>query len=248
MPVPVRVTNAWESLKRLDIRTVIDVGAYDGDTGRIFRDMWPNAELHCFEPQVEIFSRLRNWASTQNGQVHAYNFAVGNVSRIQTLRVVQERDRTASIIRRFDDEQPGKMPVASHEVRVERLDDVLDAAALTAGIFIKIDVEGFEREVMRGGSAVLDRAAVCVIEHHTRLTPHGAADMAEIRRHTRKPRPDIHRNDAANLRCKRPLRLRRRAVHQLAALRAAHRYPERLHASGIIRVRDDASARTRPYL
>lgn len=72
------------------------------------------------------------------------------------------------------------MPVASHEVRVERLDDVLDAAALTAGIFIKIDVEGFEREVMRGGSAVLDRAAVCVIEHHTRLTPHGAADMAEI--------------------------------------------------------------------
>ena len=180
MPVPVRVTNAWESLKRLDIRTVIDVGAYDGDTGRIFRDMWPNAELHCFEPQVEIFSRLRNWASTQNGQVHAYNFAVGNVSRIQTLRVVQERDRTASIIRRFDDEQPGKMPVASHEVRVERLDDVLDAAALTAGIFIKIDVEGFEREVMRGGSAVLDRAAVCVIEHHTRLTPHGAADMAEI--------------------------------------------------------------------
>jgi len=178
-PAPSHPTDAWASLRRLDVRTVIDVGAFDGDTARIFREMWPNAELHCFEPQAAPYAALRAWAAQQGPQVHTYDFALGDAPGTATMRSFVDALNETSFVRHFEDTSRHR-PLFETTMRIERLDDVLNAEALTPGVFVKIDVEGFERAVIRGGGAVLDRTAVCMIEVSTLFESAGAADLSEI--------------------------------------------------------------------
>jgi len=148
-PAPSHPTDAWASLRRLDIRTVIDVGAFDGDTARIFREMWPNAELHCFEPQAAPYAALRAWAAQQGPQVHTYDFALGDAPGTATMRSFVDALNETSFVRHFEDTSRHR-PLFETTMRIERLDDVLNAEALTPGVFIKIDVEGFEDQVVAG--------------------------------------------------------------------------------------------------
>jgi FkbM family methyltransferase len=188
---PKHPVDAWPSLKRLDIRTVIDVGAFDGDTARIFRDMWPNAEIHCFEPQAAPYAALKDWATQEAPHVRTYDCALGDAPGTATMRGFVGSTETpngpdrlkglneTSFVRRFE-ESSRERALFETTVRIERMDDVLNAAALTPGIFLKIDVEGFERAVLSGATAVLDRTAVCMIEVSTLFESAGAADMSEI--------------------------------------------------------------------
>jgi FkbM family methyltransferase len=178
-PQPPPVTPTWAAIRRLDIRTVIDVGALDGDTARLYREIWPHAALHCFEPQVAQYALLKEWAARQQPSVHTYGFALGAAPTTATMFSVQDRPQHTSMVRDFRSsvDSPNR---SEQPTRVERMDAVLDAAELESGILVKIDVEGYEREVLRGAAQVLDRAAVCIIEVNDALIEVGAADIAEI--------------------------------------------------------------------
>jgi FkbM family methyltransferase len=178
-PQPVPVDPAWAAIRRRDIRTVIDVGALDGDTARLYREIWPHAVLHCFEPQATQYALLEQWATRQQPPVHTYEFALGAAPATATMFSVQDRPHHTSMVRDFlsSVDSPDRL---EQPMRVERMDDVLNAADLESGILVKIDVEGYEREVLRGAAQVLDRAAICIIEVNAVLVELGAADIAEI--------------------------------------------------------------------
>ena len=50
------------------------------------------------------------------------------------------------------------------EIDVRRLDDAARELSLVDEILVKIDTEGFEKEVLRGGMDVMARAAACIVE------------------------------------------------------------------------------------
>ena len=47
---------------------------------------------------------------------------------------------------------------------MKRLDDVAVELSLEDEILIKMDIQGFERQVILGGTTVLKRAVACIIE------------------------------------------------------------------------------------
>jgi FkbM family methyltransferase len=51
-------------LKRLipDARTVLDIGANLGQSAKSFRELWPEAAIHCFEPDPRNLQELRDSA------------------------------------------------------------------------------------------------------------------------------------------------------------------------------------------
>src|SRR5204863_5653458 len=74
----------------------------------------------------------------------------------------------ASSLLRISDLSKSAFPETDREsattVKVARLDDVLDASSLERDVLIKIDVQGVEDRVIRGGRAVFSAAKIVLIE------------------------------------------------------------------------------------
>jgi FkbM family methyltransferase len=77
-----------EYLERIDRSTVLrslvgnspvifDVGANIGQTLTEFKQLWPKAEVHCFEPLVEFYNKLHTTSANYN-KVICNNFALSD--------------------------------------------------------------------------------------------------------------------------------------------------------------------------
>ena len=162
----------WRSLlglERRPIRTVIDVGAYDGDTAKFFRQQFPEATVHCFEPQPKQFRALQQWAETQGRWVTCHPQALGETNGSAILQSYPQMPRYASMrpaTKAWTAEYSQARPLQTVPVSIEvrRLDDVARELSLVDEILVKIDTEGFEKEVLRGGMDVMSRASACIVE------------------------------------------------------------------------------------
>ena len=162
----------WRSLlglQRRPIRTVIDIGAYDGDTAKFFRQQFPEATIHCFEPQPKQFQTLQQWAETQGGRVTCHPQALGETTGSAILQSYPQMPRYASIrsateawIAEYSRTRP--LQAVPVEIQIRRLDDMARELALVDDILVKVDTEGFELEVLRGGLRVMARASACIVE------------------------------------------------------------------------------------
>ena len=47
-------------LVKKDNPIIFDIGANNGDTLAEFKEWWPKATIHCFEPQTECLDELYN--------------------------------------------------------------------------------------------------------------------------------------------------------------------------------------------
>src|SRR5207245_5229626 len=63
-------------LPNLQVRTVFDVGANEGQSARTFRQQYPESEIYCFEPNAECCRALESL----NLDLRVYPFALGNRS------------------------------------------------------------------------------------------------------------------------------------------------------------------------
>ena len=162
----------WPRLLGLEqraIRTIFDVGAFDGDTAKLFRRLFPAALIHCIEPSPAEFSRLLRWASRQGGRVTCERCGLGSTPGTAPLFIYPESPWLSSMragtahwsALRNDRGLPEPQLVS---IPVRRLDDIAAETRLTDGILVKIDVEGAEADVIRGGSSLLHRAEACIVE------------------------------------------------------------------------------------
>lgn len=100
------------------------------------------AEIHGFEPNPEALKPLQ---SLFNGhpRVHIHPFALGNANGTAALHVVPNDSLSGSLKRTPDGH-------ATLQIQVRRGDDVQAELNLPLPHAIKIDVEGFEPEVLAG--------------------------------------------------------------------------------------------------
>ncbi|MCW9034036.1 MAG: FkbM family methyltransferase [Rhodospirillales bacterium] len=109
-----------------------------------------NGPIHAFEPIKDTFADLQSWVS-QTGlenRVNCHNIAVSDADGTAQMGVFPDDSGMASL------EKVGDSGTEQHEVQTFRLDS-LDHPKPD---FIKLDVEGFETEVMAGGMDVLTTA------------------------------------------------------------------------------------------
>ena len=88
--------------------------------------------------------------------VTLYEMALGSVSGPSIMHVTAEDDGSSLLA--IGDTQAilfGTREVASQAVTVRRLDEVMTPAMLSVPALLKIDVQGFEMEVLRGAVGIL---------------------------------------------------------------------------------------------
>ncbi len=133
----------------------VDVGCFEGSMLRHMIRLAPQARHIAFEPNPEkAVSLARRF---RNHQIHAV--ALGETPGEQTFHEVVAAPALSGLRRRAD--IPAGTPVLQHTVRVETLDRLVPEGTPVA--LIKVDVEGGELGVFRGGLQTLRRTRPVVV-------------------------------------------------------------------------------------
>lgn len=157
-------------ITRLGCRTVLDVGANDGQFSRWIHALLPGAAVYAFEPlascQAALVEALRPIA-----RARAFKVALGaEEGEVELHRCVYTP--SSSLLPMSGHHRrafPYTAAQSRETVRVRRLDAVVaeleaELGPLVEPILVKLDVQGFEDRVIQGGSAVLARTAALIIE------------------------------------------------------------------------------------
>lgn len=165
-PIANEVDPTLFGLTKLPIGTVIDVGAYNGDTARFFRRIFPAAHLVAFEPQERPFRALQKWASRQQ-RVTCLPYALGERNDVISLTTFPDLPRFAT---RFAPQDSASNPLVPSitsivtQAPMRTLDDALHELTVPDPFLLKIDVQGFELEVLAGAQATLRRTTAVLLE------------------------------------------------------------------------------------
>lgn len=139
---------------------ILDAGANIGMATLWLRATYPAAEVHCFEPASENFDLLRcNVAGLP--RTHCVHAALG--AAVGELRLAMPGSHSDNhVIAEPTDANTEVVPCTTGVAYLERMD-------LKCVDLLKIDVEGYEIEVVRGFGPVLPRVQAIVGEVHERL-------------------------------------------------------------------------------
>jgi FkbM family methyltransferase len=143
--------------------TFVDVGANIGVmTLYAASTLLGKGRVLAFEPLPGTYDILRrNLELNEFGNVEAVRMALGSTSGIVKIFDNMAANRGSSSLIAPDADAGG------HETPIERLDDYLSARPETGRIAcVKIDVEGWELEVLKGATETLSGAVApsCIIE------------------------------------------------------------------------------------
>lgn len=146
----------WRWLNTLDIGTLVDVGANTGQFARDFRDVRPDTLIYSFEPLRDCFEELQRTMADTLGFT-AFNVALGE-SDGEVVFFRSEFSPSSSLLSMGESHKelfPYTRGVTREIVTVRRLDSYLDEISVRGGLLVKIDVQGAEAQVLKGGRQVL---------------------------------------------------------------------------------------------
>ena len=140
------------TLLALNPLTVIDVGANRGQFSIFSRFTWPDSKIIAFEPQPD---QAETWKKLNIDNSHLIEIALGAKSSQAQLYIASRKDSSSLLPLGENQKTLFRMDeVGTINVDVKRLDQVLQPEDLTGPTLMKIDVQGFEYEVLEGATGL----------------------------------------------------------------------------------------------
>lgn len=157
-------------------QVALDIGGNIGNHSLYFSQFF--GHVHAFEPNPKTF-RLLDFNASLVSNVTPHNIGLGSEKGVLQLTVdklnVGEATLTVSGVR----DHGGS--TETMDVAIERLDDLVDAYGKVA--FVKIDVEGYEASVIRGGREFLTaQKPVIAFEQNAKAFVDGKSETIELLR------------------------------------------------------------------
>jgi FkbM family methyltransferase len=160
----------------VDGDTAIDGGANVGYMASVMAArVGERGHVVAFEPQPEIFGRLqRNIAAWHTGSVDARNVALSSRGGVAKMAIPTDRDA--------NHERASLRELKAAHVTIEVATMRLDDASLPTGpiALVKLDVEGHESEVLRGGREALGSVGNVVMEEHQEIPTEASELLVEL--------------------------------------------------------------------
>ena len=159
-------------LFKLDINKIIDVGAHKGEFLEKMLKIEKINTFYAFEPQKHIFYEL-NKKFSENSKIVLFNYAVDKEVSNKKLQV-NKLSMTSSLAEFNDKSLYLKIKnfltfsktnfVEEHETQTNTIDNIFKEINLEKTL-LKIDVEGFELNVIKGSQIKLKEISFVLIEN-----------------------------------------------------------------------------------
>ena len=163
------------------IETIIDVGAHHGESIKLFLKNFKISNIYAFEPSPESFKNLiinTNYLLKKKKiNFETYNLGLGssdqklflNISletSSSTINSINKKSNYYKKKNKFLGQADKDFFHEKKEITIATLDKaMLDKNCETIDL-IKIDTEGYEYEVLKGGVEILKKTKLILFEHH----------------------------------------------------------------------------------
>ena len=147
------------------VNQILDIGANEGQFAKKIRNYFQNTKIDSFEPIIDCYKILVDkFKNDINFKGH--NFALGNSNEKQIMNI-NASFVSSSILQMTDihhQNYPNTDKSVEKEISVRRLDDLENIVTASSKILMKIDVQGFELNVLKGAVNTLKLVEVIIIE------------------------------------------------------------------------------------
>lgn len=153
-----------EAARSLGICRIYDIGANAGTWTLLAKAVFPEATVEAFEPLARHCADFGTALQGISG-VRLHPIALGSENGSESLRVMGSSDSSSMLpLAVASRTQFGAEEVEQVRVEMRRLDDCRSELGLEFPDLIKLDVQGYEMEVLKGATACLAQAKAVVVE------------------------------------------------------------------------------------
>jgi len=149
---------------------IIEAGAYDGRETLRMAKLWPNSIIHTFEPVPELFEKLKE-NTVHLPHVHCYQMALGDTTGTATLYISEKPTKPGRASQANSLLKPGKRLELSPlifprtlEVPTITIDDWAQQYDIDHIDFLKLDVQGYELNIMKSSPRMMSTVKVVLTE------------------------------------------------------------------------------------
>lgn len=142
------------------LKTVFDVGANVGQTVRWIRHHQPGATVYSFEPVSAVFSQLQQTIAEVGGRCIAEQMAFADQPGEKNIRLYDEMSVLNSL---RDDLMSREQHAREETIRMDTIDRYCRQHGIDQIDLLKIDTEGYELNVLRGATEMLQRHRIAFV-------------------------------------------------------------------------------------
>ncbi|NMB57366.1 FkbM family methyltransferase [Candidatus Beckwithbacteria bacterium] len=158
-----KIVNRYLSKNNL---VFFDVGANIGDYSLFLNQIYPQAQIHAFEPNPNAFKKLSEKTKIVKNII-ANNYGLGEEKKQIKLYSYKKMKNTQlgtckkDILNNLFDV---KDQIISHKINIQTLDYYCNERKIEKIDLLKIDVEGYELAVLKGAKKILPKTRIIQFE------------------------------------------------------------------------------------
>lgn len=159
-----------------NIKVVLDIGCHEGEYSTLFKKAFEECEIHAFEPNYSLKSKIDKKKLLQN-KFNINFVAVSNndglidmiidkeISKISSAAKINYESKTFKMKKLLYSSNKNKDKKNTTKLKTIKLDSYLEHHKIIPD-FVKIDVEGLEKDVLLGFQKNIQKAKFIMIEYH----------------------------------------------------------------------------------
>ena len=152
-------------IQKKNIKTIIDIGANQGQFSEKMRILFPESKIISFEPLKEAYQILKkNFINDKNYEV--YNIALGNNKGVVEIEKNEYSPSSSLLEMNLAHKNNFDFAINTEkvEINIDLLDNIIKPSDIERPSLMKIDVQGYEDQVINGSTNTLKNIDIIICE------------------------------------------------------------------------------------